>query len=103
MATNDVYDAIKEHLSGSEEKPPKRIKHIITRKVHGGHLHTHVHDHPAHPDEEHVTQGTDGMVDHLLQHNSEPNPGEAEADAGQSGIPPQGGAPMPNPAAGAVA
>ena len=84
-------------MAGHEHGPPKKvIKHIISRKVHGGHVHTHVHTHPAHPDEEHVTQGTDGMVDHMLEHNSEPNPGEAEADAGQSGIPnAQGGAPNP--------
>jgi hypothetical protein len=90
---HDVYDAVKENMSGNE-KPPKRIKHIITKKVHGGHIHTHVHDHPAHSDEDHVSQGTDGMVDHMLEHSSEPNPGEAEADAGQSGIPPAAQTPL---------
>jgi hypothetical protein len=95
-----------EELAGKSEKPAKEIKHIIVKKAKtkdGKHVnvHTHVHTHPEHhPDEEHVTEGNDGLVEHMLEHQGEPNPGEAEADAGQSGIP--AGAPAPTPGAPAA-
>ena len=44
--------------------------------------------------EEHTTQGTDGLVDHVMQHMTDQNVGEAEADAGQSGIPPAAQTPL---------
>ncbi len=99
--TIDVSD----ELGGKKEKPKKEIKHIITKKSADGkhHIHTHVHTHPEHPDEEHVSTGNDGLVDHMLEHQGEPNPGEAEADAGQSGIEPQataGAAAQPQPTQG---
>lgn len=81
--------AAAEHLSDHKPaKAPKKIKHIITAKAaSGGYTHTHVHDHPDHPDEMHVSPNMDGMMDHMMQHMGEQNPGEAEADAGQHGIP----------------
>jgi len=88
---------------GSDDKPAKEISHIITRKGKKDgknvHVHTHVHTHPMHhPDETHVTSGNDAMADHMMEHMGEPNPGEAEADAGQSGVEGMGaptqGAPM---------
>jgi hypothetical protein len=98
-------------LGGSEAKPKKEIDHIKTKKAKsGGYVHTHVHTHPEHhPDEQHVSASQDDMVNHMMDHMGEPNPGEAEADAGQSGIPaganaagaagagasPTGGAPAP--------
>ena len=98
---HDVYDAVKEGMSGNE-KPPKEIHHIHIRKVHGGnHIVEHHHIHPAHNMEEHTTQGTDGLVDHVMQHMTDENPGESEANEGQSGIPPQTGAPTPQPIVGA--
>jgi hypothetical protein len=91
---HDVYDAVKEGMSGNE-KPPKEIHHIHIRKVHGGnHIVEHHHTHPAHNMEEHTTQGTDGLVDHVMQHMTDQNVGEAEADAGQSGIPPAAQTPL---------
>lgn len=106
---NNPMASVADELGGKSEKPAKEIKHIIVRKgktKDGKHVnvHTHVHTHPQHhPDEEHVTEGNDGLVNHMLDHQGEPNPGEAEADAGQSGIPgaaPTGGA-MPTPGASA--
>lgn len=95
--SKQILEAAKEALAGEhkehESKPKKEIKEIRTRKVKktgGGHsfVHEHVHTEPEHyPNEEHVSPDQDSMVDHLMSHLGEPNPGEAEADAGQSGIP----------------
>ena len=85
-------------LGGHEHKPEKKIKHITTKKSADGkgHIHVHVHTHPEHhPDEEHISMGNDGLMSHMMDHMGEPNPGEAEADAGQSGIPPQAAAAGP--------
>lgn len=88
-----------EHVAASlsdhdaDDKPAKELDHIRTRKVKnskGGHsyIHEHHYTHPEHyKPEEHVSSDQDGMVDHMMTHMGEPNPGEAEADAGQSGIP----------------
>ena len=89
----NLKEAVKSELSGEHKKAPKVIKHIVTKKDAGGkgHIHVHVHTHPEdHPDEEHISQGNDGLMDHMMQHMGEANPGEAEADAGQSGIPGEG-------------
>ena len=103
MAKHNAMDAVAGELGGKKEETPKKeIKHIITRKAHGGkgHIHTHVHTHPAHPDEEHVTQGDDDMAEHMMQAMGSPNPGEAEADAGQ-GASPAAAAAAPTPGAAA--
>jgi len=88
-------------LGGHEAKPKKEIKHIVTKKAKsGGYIHEHHHTHPEHhPMEEHVSKDQDGMMAHMMEHMGEANPGEAEADAGQSGVPAAGAA----PAAGAPA
>ena len=89
-----------------EETPKKEIKHIKTEKAkNGGYIHTHSHTHPEHhPDEQHISKDQDAMASHMLQHMGEPNPGEAGADAGQSGIPDAsaGAAPAGAPATGAA-
>jgi len=92
---HDMYGLAKEGMSGHEDKPAKVIHHIRTRKTaNGGHVHEHHHTMPdVHPMEEHATMGDDAMADHMMEHMGSPNPGEAEADMGQSGIPT--GAPMP--------
>ena len=99
--------SVSDELSGKAAKPKKEIKHIITKKAADGknHIHTHVHTHPEHhPDEDHVSQGNDGLASHMLEHMGTPNPGEADADAGQSGIPAAGAAPAgAAPAGGAPA
>lgn len=96
---HDTYSLAKSGMAGSDHMPEKKIKHIVTRKsANGGHVHEHHHTHPdVHPMEEHTTQGDDGMVGHMMDNMGTPNPGEAQADAGQSGIPPA--APTGAPAA----
>jgi len=103
MKNQDAMKSVADELGGKSEKPAKEIKHIVSRKAKtkdGKHVvvHTHVHTHPAHPDEEHVTSGDDEMAEHMMQNMGTPNPGEAEADAGQ-GAAPAGAAPVPGAAA----
>lgn len=96
---NKKYN-VEDELGGKKKKGPKEIKHIISRKGkdhEGNHvvIHTHVHTHPEHADEEHISDGDDQLADHMMEHLGTPNEGEAEAEAGQSGIPeaePQPGA-----------
>lgn len=83
-------DAVKDIMGGAaEEKPVKEVSHIKIRKGHGGkgRIVEHHHTRPEHhPMEEHVMANQDEMMDHVMQHMGEPNPGEAEANSGQSGI-----------------
>jgi hypothetical protein len=101
---SDVMNELKHSLSGEHEKPKKVVhKMHIEKAKSGGHIITHEHTHPAHhPDEKHVTKGDDELASHVLQNMGTPNPGEAEADAGQSGIPAGGAAPTPGASAGAA-
>lgn len=87
---------------GGGDKPKKEVKEIRTRKSDNGkYIHEHHHTHPEHHKmEEHVSNNQDEMVEHMMTHMGTPNPGEADADAGQSGIPGDAGA---APAAGAAA
>ena len=101
--------SVSDELSGKAAKPKKEIKSMhIKKAANGGHIIRHEHTHPEHhPDEEHTTKTDDQLASHVLQNMGTPNPGEAEADAGQSGIPaagaapaggaPAGGAPTPAP------
>jgi hypothetical protein len=82
-----AYEGAAEELAGTQ-KPKKEIDHIKIRKAKsGGHIVTHKHTHPMHPDEEHVVSNMEALHDHLEDHLGEPNDGEAEADMGQHGIP----------------
>lgn len=108
MAKNTVMEGAAHALGGEKEhKPKKEIKEIRIRKPHDGKSHIIEHHHTApehHPVEEHVTHGDDELADHILANVGTPNPGEAEADAGQSGIPeaaPNAGAPTGTAPAGA--
>jgi hypothetical protein len=97
---HEYTDAVAGSLGGSSEAPKKELKHITVKKgKSGGHIITHHFTHHAHEPEDHVTKGDDQLAEHVLSHMGQPNPGEAEADAGQSGIPPAGGA---APAGGAM-
>jgi hypothetical protein len=76
------------HEKDEPDTPKKEVAEMRIRKgASGGHIvkHVHVHMH-LHPDEEHVTHDTDGLMDHVMQHMTEPNEGEKEADAGDPGI-----------------
>jgi hypothetical protein len=61
----------------------------------------HVHkDGPAH-DVKHAAMDLDGLHDSMQDHLGSPNPGEAEADAGQHGVPAAPAAAAGLPAGGA--
>lgn len=85
----DYSHAVHESLGGHNGKPEKKIARIEHEKSHNGdHVFTHHHTHPEHyPKETHTKRGDDEMVAHMIANAGTPNPGEAEADAGQSGIP----------------
>lgn len=92
---NPMADKTYDKLPGMADKPKKMIDHIKIRKAKGAHsVVEHHHTRPEHhPAESHVMQNMDQLHDHMEEHMGTPNPGEAEADAGQSGIPPAAGAP----------
>ena len=86
-------------MAGASKAPKKEIHEVRTRKgKSGGYIHEHHHTNPEHhPMEEHTSPNQDAMVAHMMANMGSPNPGEADADAGQSGIPT--GAPTPGAAA----
>jgi hypothetical protein len=81
--------------SGDDKKPKKEVSHIVTRKAKsGGYIHDHHHTHPEHhPMEQHISANQDAMVEHMMQHMGEQNPGEAQADAGMENAAPAAAAP----------
>lgn len=88
MASMDWKEMAGSHM-GSDTKAPKVVKSIHIRKNHAGtgHIIEHHHTSPDHPVEEHTTQGDDALAGHVMDHMGTPNPGEAEADAGNAGQP----------------
>lgn len=73
----------------------------ITHHKDGSHTIHHVHEEGPHAD---VTSGAadhDSMVDHLMHHTSDMNPGEMEAEKGPAPAAPAPGMPgaMPTPGA----
>jgi hypothetical protein len=90
MSKESAMKSVADELGGHQEaKPKKEIHEIRTRKgKSGGYIHEHHHTHPSHhPMEEHTSANQDAMMSHMMDHMGEANPGEAEADAGQSGVP----------------
>lgn len=98
---HDTYSMAKDHMAGKEGHEPKRIHEIRIRKAGKGHIMEHHHA-SSHPMEEHATTGDDAMMSHIMEHMSSPNPGEAEADAGQSGAPDASAAAAPPSQMGAT-
>lgn len=76
-------------MAGPGKGPKKEVTSIHTKKgASGGYIHTHHHANPdKHPSEDHVSPNQDAMVAHMMSNLGSQNPGEADADAGQSGIP----------------
>jgi hypothetical protein len=67
-------------LGGDEAEPKKTVKEMRIRKgASGGHIVTHIHHHIMHPDEDHVTTGTDHLMDHVMHHMTDPDEGEEES------------------------
>jgi hypothetical protein len=111
MTKNKAMEAVSKALGGKEKTPKKEVKEIhIKKSANGGHIIRHEHEHPdSHPDETHTTKSDDELAQHVMQTMGTPNPGEQEADAGQSGIPtgaapagPDAGPMPPSPVGGGV-
>ncbi len=100
----EVKPAVTDKITGGV--PAKVVSHMIHRKHKADHHvvenhHTRPEHHPA---EHHHFKGENAMDqvhEHLEDHAGSPNPGEAEADAGQSGVPPVGPAALAGPVMGA--
>ena len=68
--------------------PAKVISHMVHRKHGKKHIVEHHHTRPEHHGvEHHHFSDMSDVHDHMEDHMGEPNPGEAEADGGQHGIP----------------
>lgn len=98
---HEAYNLAKTGMAGKEKTEPKVLHHIKIRKAGKGHIHEH-HFSSGHDSEEHATSGDDAMMSHIMEHMSSPNPGEAEADAGQSGAPDASAAAAPPSQMGAT-
>ena len=53
----------------------------------GSHTVHHVHHEGPHKDVKHAVADLDGMHDSMQDHLGQPNPGAAQADAGDHGVP----------------
>jgi hypothetical protein len=85
----NMADGLMDKITGGE-KPKKEIDHVQVKKHKTGYHVEHHHTHPGHhPMESHAKSNMDDVMDHLHTHMGEPNPGEAEADGGQHGVPPE--------------
>lgn len=88
----DMMNSVADVLGGPHvQKPPKQIEHIRHRRTkNGGHIFEHHFTHPEHYKfEEHAHDNTDDAVNHFIEHGTDMNPGEEEADHGVS-LPPSG-------------
>jgi hypothetical protein len=72
---------------------------------HADNSHTvhHVHEDGPHRDVKGAVADHDGLMDHMMDHTSAPNPGEAEANAGPAapGAPAAATTPVPGASLGA--
>lgn len=68
----------------------------------GSHTVHHVHEDGSEHDVKHAAPNHDAMMDSLMDHTSAPNPGEAQADMGQHGVPGAVAAPAGLPVPGAA-
>ena len=77
----------------------------IEHHADGSHTVHHVHEEGPHKDVKGATPNHDAMMDHIMDHTSGMNPGEAEADKGDHGVPAAAAGPagLPMPAGGAPA
>jgi hypothetical protein len=62
----------------------------------------HVHESDPKQDVKHAVADTDGLHDSIQDHLGAPNPGEAEADMGQHGVPEAQAAPAGLPMPGGM-
>lgn len=95
----------------AEKKKKKHAGHGFTHthiEHHKDNSHTihHVHEDGAHADMKHAAGDLDSVHDSMEDHLGVPNPGEAEANAGDHGVPAEqagpAGLPMPTPTGGGM-
>jgi hypothetical protein len=67
------------------KKHPYKSTHI-EHHADGSHTVHHHHESDSSKDVKGAVANHDGMMDHIMDHTSEPNGGEADADAGQHGV-----------------
>lgn len=60
----------------------------IKHHADGSHTIHHVHEDGPQHDVHHAVANHDGMIDSMMDHTSQMNPGEAEANAGPAGAAP---------------
>lgn len=84
----------------AHKKHPYSHTHIEHHKD-GSHTIHHVHESDSSKDVKGAVADHDSLMDHIMDHTSEPNPGEAAADMGDHGVPAAvaGPAGLPAPAA----
>ena len=83
-----------------ETKKKKHAGHGFTHThiehhADGSHTVHHIHEDGAHKDVKGAVADHDAMMDHMMEHTSQPNPGEAQANAGPADGPPAPGPPAP--------
>lgn len=89
-----------------EDKKMKHHKFSHTTVEHhkdGSHTVTHHHEDTSAKDVKHAVPNHDAMMDSMMDHTSAPNPGEAQADMGNHGVPPAVAAPAGLPMPGGLA
>jgi hypothetical protein len=70
----------------ADEKPPKKLKSIHTRKAKGGYIHEHHHTDPSsHPMEEHTSADKAAMLKHMDDHMGQPDNAAEEATESTAG------------------
>jgi hypothetical protein len=89
----------------AESKKKKHAGHGFTHThvehhADGSHTVHHVHEDGPHKDVKGAVGDHDGLMDHMMDHTSAPNPGEAEANAGPAAPTAAPGAPVPGAPAG---
>ena len=85
-----LAEGVLSHDAPKQEMPKKMIHEMRIRKgKSGGHIITHVHKHPMHPDEEHVTSTKADLMKHVMKHMAEPDEPESADMAGM--MPPSAG------------
>lgn len=85
------------------KKHHKFHKTTIEHHQDGSHTIEHHHEDGDHKNVRSGAGDHDAMIDHLMEHTSAPNPGEAEAEKAEHGVEPQAAAAagLPGPVAGA--
>ena len=83
----ELNSLIKRDDMAEEKKKKKHAGHGYTathieHHADGSHTVHHVHEDGPHKDVRSAVADHDGLMDHIMDHTSQPNPGEAEAQAG---------------------